>query len=395
MIRQPFSRRRQGFTLVEILVAAALTVLTMAILATAFQVGVNTLSHLRSVGSLAEQLRAAESTIRVELSSRHLVDSNQRPVMVSQAGQGWAGSGRGGYLLLKQTVNSEYEGVEEGVDSYRSGSCSFFFTTRTDSTSPAEAFTTEVGALASLQGVRDENIPEYAASTTFASPWAEVGYFLEPGAVQTSPNENATDSLQLYNLFRRQRVLAQRNAVVLRDETTTPTEVGTGEPKPNYVTPYPELSVSAAPKGLRDQPPTNLGRFAILNSPFSVSTPANRMYSPSYTYSGAKPATGIPDATSSLRFQSASSLYGTDLMISNVVSMQITVQMADATGTLIGAGRFLRLDDPLLNSYLGIGPWQFDTATTPSSSLRAVQIKLRIYDTKNRVTRQISITQDL
>lgn len=62
---------RSGFTLVELLVAASLTILIMAILGTAFQLSLGTLSQLKSAGDLADRLRSAENVIRKDLESAH------------------------------------------------------------------------------------------------------------------------------------------------------------------------------------------------------------------------------------------------------------------------------------------------------------------------------------
>ena len=48
-------RSRKGFTLVELLVAAALSILIMFVIATAFQTGLQTLSTFKSLGDMAER----------------------------------------------------------------------------------------------------------------------------------------------------------------------------------------------------------------------------------------------------------------------------------------------------------------------------------------------------
>src|SRR3954466_15326472 len=63
---------RPGFTLVELMVAAAVCVLIMAILATAFQSGIDTLRQLRSHGDMMDQLRAASEVMKRDLQAPHL-----------------------------------------------------------------------------------------------------------------------------------------------------------------------------------------------------------------------------------------------------------------------------------------------------------------------------------
>ena len=96
---------RGGFTLVELLVSAALCILIMTILAMSFQVGMDTLSQLKSVAGLSEQLRAAEVVMRRDLSAIHLTDENGVPLRVSQqvvANQAW-GTPKQGYFAVRQT----------------------------------------------------------------------------------------------------------------------------------------------------------------------------------------------------------------------------------------------------------------------------------------------------
>ncbi|MGL6097934.1 MAG: PulJ/GspJ family protein, partial [Fimbriiglobus sp.] len=81
--RRPPARR--GFTLVELLVAAALSVVIMYILATAFKTGTDTLSSLKSLGTLSDQLRTAQTVLGADLAAPHLEDENGNVVPVSRA----------------------------------------------------------------------------------------------------------------------------------------------------------------------------------------------------------------------------------------------------------------------------------------------------------------------
>src|SRR5688572_19156207 len=84
MIRTPrLPGPRPGFTLVELLVAMALIVLVMAILSAAFQVGMDSLSELKSIGDLNEQLRTAGTTLQEDLRANHLEDATGSPVRLS------------------------------------------------------------------------------------------------------------------------------------------------------------------------------------------------------------------------------------------------------------------------------------------------------------------------
>ena len=87
MRRTPTPRptpRRGGFTLIELLVAAALSLVVMTVLSLAFQTGMQTLSQLKSVVGMSEQLRAAEGVLRRDLVADHLEADQGRAALVSE-----------------------------------------------------------------------------------------------------------------------------------------------------------------------------------------------------------------------------------------------------------------------------------------------------------------------
>jgi len=92
--------------------------------------------------------------------------------------------------------------------------------------------------------------------------------------------------------------------------------------------------------------------------------------------------------------------FGTDVLLTNVISMQIRL-MVDPVPTLLANDATSLATAAPPNPT--IPAWEFDTATPPppvpvgSTKLRprAILIKIRVYDPKNHLTRQISIIQDL
>src|SRR5262245_31529645 len=64
-------RRREGFTLVEILVAMTLTIFIMVNLSQAFVQGLETFSGLKAIGDMQERLRTDTNIIRADLSPNH------------------------------------------------------------------------------------------------------------------------------------------------------------------------------------------------------------------------------------------------------------------------------------------------------------------------------------
>lgn len=75
--------RRRGFTLIELMVAAAVAVLIMSILATAFSLGIDTMRQMRAAGEMMDQLRGAENAIKADLAAPHLRDGNDQAVKLS------------------------------------------------------------------------------------------------------------------------------------------------------------------------------------------------------------------------------------------------------------------------------------------------------------------------
>ena len=68
------NRSRHGFTLVELLVSTALTLLIMSILASSFQTAMDSLSHLRSAGDLQDRLRSGGERLKQDLIAQHFED---------------------------------------------------------------------------------------------------------------------------------------------------------------------------------------------------------------------------------------------------------------------------------------------------------------------------------
>src|SRR5437762_910038 len=62
---------RRGFTLIEVLVAAGLSMLIMAVVTMAFQRGMDTLSQLKSVGEMQQRMRNFEMAMRADLDADH------------------------------------------------------------------------------------------------------------------------------------------------------------------------------------------------------------------------------------------------------------------------------------------------------------------------------------
>ncbi len=385
MLRTPRKpAARPGFTLVELMVAAALTIVIMTILAVAFQTGMDTLSQLKSVAGLSEQLRAAQATITRDLTAPHLEDAAGNPVRVSDnqvAAAAWVNPSRG-YFFVSQTVPN-YEGTDPDlVVSSRSTNDVLRMTVELSGRSAQDVFAAPAPA----------NVPLAAGSLADFDPtggqqlvsrWAEVVYFLKPTAIVTADDGsgNPATALQVYTLYRRQVVLGASSA-------QTPESNGA-----NSTSNFPDVSWS------RVVPPGTPVMDRV-NIPSDVTVAANRL-------GGANDPNGAGAGVYPI--PATSTRYGTDVLLNNVVSMQVLAMTEPAVpqvpiggvtnpfafGPALGPNGVVPTPNPWTPT------WSYDTAVAPGTPgrmqprLRAVQVKLRVYDTKNKITRQVTITQDL
>ena len=334
---------RPGFTLVEIMVAAALSVVIMTIIATAFQTGLEATSQMKSIGAIASQLRQSDGIMRSDLRAVHLWDENASPaaaVQVSGLSGAWGTvSTEHGFLRLQGTAptGANVEGTVNGADpgSARATDHWMHFTVHLSGASPDSAF----ASAAPNEAVGDsENMAgSSTANGQFVSTWAEVAYFLEPMGTTTLPDTPGTE-LDLFTLRRRQRVIA--NAALTN---TLPASATVDE--------YPELSLNGSG----------------LNTPFSVVTDTNRLNG----------GTVKPTRLSTTTSLSSKDYRGSDIVLANVISMRIQVVKDNDV------------------EFSDIPGGVYDTSTTTGVTIRAVRITLRIYDPKNRLTRQVSIDQAL
>lgn len=207
---------RPGFTIVELMVAAAVCVVIMTIMAACFQIGIDTMRHLRATGDMADQLRSATTVLRRDLAgdqsqpTEHFLSESGKPnggVLVSNqrldlfdptTKTGWAAP-RGGFFRVR-SFKGTFEGDDGQVASYRG-----------DGVGPAGNL---LHFTAALSGKSDADF-YYAAVTdlstnqlkTYRSRAAEIAYFLDP-----NPRGKTAAGLNTYQLVRRQRLVAKTDA---------------------------------------------------------------------------------------------------------------------------------------------------------------------------------------
>ncbi|HEX4610635.1 MAG TPA: prepilin-type N-terminal cleavage/methylation domain-containing protein [Urbifossiella sp.] len=409
MIRTAARRARPGFTLVELMVAAAICVLIMAVLATAFQLGIDTMRQMKSTGDMMDQLRGATTALQADLQANHLLDANGQPVKLSSLRyDNVTVTNNGAKATPPFTVNS-WSPPQNGF--FRIGSSTISGTQHPD----ADQLVNGTGIATNhylhftsvLSGLTDDDY--YAAAVpaggkAFQSTAAELAYFLDPNPVGATPG-----GTPLFRLIRRQR-LAAVSDTDRRDR------------------PWPQTFdlavVSFRPTG--GTPPF------ILNTLADLTNPSNRMgLSVNYVPSGTPADAGFAPIASAARM-------GDDTLLSNVISFEVQVAWTLSTDPLLSPTNKVPTSSTLATTFqpgsktdtpfdtlpqvqaanwTGTGldgsftydSWssQLDWTTNfnPSTAnanrppllirVQAVQVRIRIWDPKFQNARQATIVQAL
>lgn len=332
MIQSRATSNRAGFTLIELMMAAALALVIMTVLAVAFRSGMDTMSQMKSVAGLAGQLRSVTNILRSDLDAQHLEEDGDLRVMVSDpkvtanAG-GWAAitSNRGFFRLESPTVSRNGEGViDSGIQSYRATENFLHFSVKRSGANAAEIFRGQApDDVANLPSMRIGLATGGAGAV--ATEWAEISYFAWR---DTTLDPKTEGGIPLWTLYRREKLVA-------RDDLGLPSTI---DP-----TAYPDLSLTSAGK---------------VNTKFTIATPGNRPVASRIT---------------------AGPMVGSDILLSNVISFQI---------------------DSLVNTdseYTPVASWDSGQpiASAIKPQLRGISIKIRVYDPKNRIIRQMTLNQAL
>jgi hypothetical protein len=410
---------RPGLTLVEVLVSAALCILIMTVIAFAFQQGMDTFSLMKSTGDLQSRLRAAELIIRDDLKAEHLESdygprvADQRLDLVTPSNMpsgtaAWTPP-KGGYFrlfhgsALNTTVDADptndgayqLEGQDsDGLSSTRATNHVLQMTVRRPGTTQDQAFyagvrpqsqndwnTIAASGLASLSSLSSATFPTDAR---FASRWAEVTYFLDLNAPQTTPG-----GVKMYPLYRRIRVVGHKQFAA------------------NLIGATADLQ-KLAPALAVDSPtaPTNV------YGPSEAAKPANRFGGDASNWT-ATSFTGLTPATDTSGFPS-----GADVLLTNVISFEVkavwdgtpapgtfssnTDTPFDILPAVTGTSTNSTYDGKRLFDTWWQDPNNQDAWRTIGTNcvpqfirLKAVQIKVRVYDPKNQIARQIMIVQNV
>lgn len=324
---------RPGFTLVELLVSAAVCVIIMSVLTVCFQSGTDTIRQMRSQGDMVDQLRAAGEVMKRDFQADHfspvesVANVRNRGTRLSDYlfDQGaTSASVRGGFFQITSPASTSEGADDSGFFSYRAANHAVWFTSVLPGGSEANLYNATVNG------------------QVYTSQAAEVAYFL---SAPVPANANGTP---LYNLYRRQRLVALATS-------------GGSSLKP---------ALAGDPSG-----------ELISVTGGNVNTMAD------VTATGAK-RPSFPGTLGGNRL-------GDDILLSNVISFEVKPAWSTSTATLKAATYPTNTDDPYDN--LPATNTTFDTTANPVLGIRvnAVQIRVRIYDTKMRSARQVTYVFNL
>jgi prepilin-type N-terminal cleavage/methylation domain-containing protein len=220
-------KRRQGFTLVELLVAMALIIFIMAILSQAFVAAMTTFRNLKAAGDMAEKLRAVTQLLQRDLSADHF-DGKQR---LSNPNFWLNGPPSQGYFRVWQSSNGTPEGADvDGIYTYRSTDHMLAFTVKQRGNDIGSFFTagnlpptfpTSLTATGANFGPLESRY-QTATGALYNYQWAEVAWFMQPSINPSTGQPDTTPAgVPLYILCRRQCLLVPDNSLVVPAQSTT------------------------------------------------------------------------------------------------------------------------------------------------------------------------------
>ncbi len=238
----PIIRRRAAFTLVELMVSAALIIFMMYILSTAFIAGLESFRTLKTAGDMQEKLRSAAAIIRSDLCRPHFFsnDTNRETLSSQRLDQeGWYPPDKGYFRIYQGAAGTnefnEYVDPDERLAQHkRSTDHVLQFTVRLDgkrlneffaaivdspSTLSVTAFTTppsgsEIAVNPPLP-LSSFNSPDYnrpaIGGNYLTSVWAEVTYYLRPYDQRqftgVPANNLPAGQFERFALYRRVKIL--------------------------------------------------------------------------------------------------------------------------------------------------------------------------------------------
>jgi type II secretory pathway pseudopilin PulG len=324
--------RRRAITLVEMMVAMALSVGIMLILTESFKMALDFVRGANSTGEMIYQLNGAGTIISRDLKANHfLPGGNMTGGKLSDVRLDLgAVTPAGGFFR----VVAPNPGVEM-ADAQN-------FNVNRPATNHQLHFTTILPG-----GTEQNSFMIGSGGSMYGSPAAEIAYFLVPTGA-TTPNTGDPKRQVLHNLVRRQRVVAYSS-----DNLTS-------------------LGINAA-------------ITAVPNSAEVLSTFGGNVSTLADFADPAKIA--AVRLTPLAQLGTGSARYGEDIVLSNVISFEVQADWNGATPPPTFAAGNTDAPYGFLPSAGGI----FDTTVNPppfAARIKSLQITIRVYDPRMKTARQ-------
>jgi prepilin-type N-terminal cleavage/methylation domain-containing protein len=417
------SQNRAGFTLIELMVAMALTLFIMVILSQAFVLSLETFANGKGLMDMQINLRTATNLLRYDLSQDHF-EGKRRLSDVDMAGNA---------LIVQQPVQAGFFAVlqrsavtaaftpppaappayfSEGVDtnqlpSYRAVDQLLYMTVKLRGNRP-ENFFTASGLPAAFftpntaYDVTPANLAYDTLQPTagfYNSQWAEIAYYLvRVGSTEEPYNATSTLGTPTYELYRAQNVMVPDGTNVSGKFAPSAafnvlswgTDAVTG--KADFYSPADASKYVAGQAPLVKRTIPQLPQFTPTVPPNPVTT---TLVLPNVISFNVQVMPVYPLWNSAVTYAVGSKV--TDGAANYVAVVKNLNDEPRAKPTMWQVEGFIDVPATGTSGHL------FDTAmfSAPAATygnnfgLKAIQITLRVFDNKTRQTRQITVVQDL
>ncbi len=453
MISQPKNRLgRRGFTMVELLVAMALIVFIMYILAEAFSASAKTFRDLKAIGDLNAQLRSTTSLLRRYLAADHF-EGRKR---LSDYDFWKDGPPKQGFFRIWQDDGGFLEGPDlDGNPCYRTTTHHLHFTVRFRGNQRGDFFSATLPGGSPLLtsprlGPRDSRFED--SPDQYHSQWAEVAIFLQPsGETTEDPDRPGGIPLPLHTLYLRQCLLVPSHEEVVAGGPAPPISAFNDYAEISVTRDPPNTRDNNATMHFNSPEDVTMP-IRRFGSQYWVPAPGSGHAPNLPTLAGARSPglqrvyrennvnTPLPPYPALGGFNA-----GNDILLTDVISFDVRVLLDPAAYTGGRREEFISLHDPLMGKY-----WmQENNPVRPSNSdlakiqpvnsvrvfdtwssrkddfydysgwasrdtdqtipmyhndasvdpnpirIRAIQITLRIWDSRTKQSRQVSVIQDM
>jgi len=402
------TRNRAAFTLLEVMIAMALTLFVMVILSQAFVSSLDTFSGMKGIGDMQQALRTATVLLTDDLASDHFdgkrrlsdVDAAGNQLIVTQKPQAGFFAVKRGSAPSLVGPGYIFEGSDaSGMPSYRAVDQMLYMTVKRKGNRQENYFTTPVsGAPNVLSAFFAPNIKMAYNVTTnpdlqlsswtqqynpvtnptqgfFASQWAEVVWYLFPTGTTEEPTIPGGSGTPTFGLYRAQFVMVPDPNIAAMELN----KVNWPLPNAAPLTTSTFAGLSCVPAG---------GSKLTFYSPADAAL-GQRML-PNFSTFTAAAANPIFDP----RAKAVSTL-----VCPNVISFHVQVMPTDQTAAAWGVPPRTFIDIPAFSPTPTYDTTQFTPAGIaagyPQGGLKGISVTLRVWDHGTRQTRQTTVMQDL